>query len=178
MKKAGISGLFYFMKVTPFVYSDDGSIPNNRLPLLVYSQVAAMSGKNPADSWENLFSGNGWTSFWRNGIYTFHHYHSTSHEVLGCYRGEAKVLWGGENGSLMTIRAGDVVLIPAGVGHFNKGSSSDFGVVGAYPQGFSWDMQYGRPEERPKVLENIAALPVPPYDPVLGGAGGLNEFWS
>ncbi|MCZ6675113.1 MAG: hypothetical protein O7C75_19440, partial [Verrucomicrobia bacterium] len=67
--------------------------------------------------------------------------------------------------------------IPAGVGHFNKGSSSDFGVVGGYPLGFTWDMQYGRPGERPKVLENIAGLPVPPEDPVLGTEGGLRELW-
>ena len=77
----------------------------------------------------------------------------------------------------MTIRAGDVDLIPAGVGHFNKGSSSDFGVVGAYPIGYSCDMQYGRLGEHPKVLENIAALTVPPLDPVFGSEGGLREFW-
>ena len=114
---------------------------------------------------------------WRNGIYTFHHYHSTTHEVLGCYEGSANILLGGEEGELLEVSAGDVVLIPAGVGHFNKGSSSDFGVVGAYPRGFDWDMQYGRPGERPKVLENIAAVPIPPMDPVAGEMDGLKKFW-
>ena len=67
--------------------------------------------------------------------------HSSSHEVLGCYRGSAGVLLGREQGELLTLEAGDAVLIPAGVGYFNKRSSSDFGVVGAYPRGIDWDMQ-------------------------------------
>ena len=165
------------MNVTPFFFKDDGSIPNNPLPLLIYSDAIDVGGSDPASNIEHRFASNGWGKMWRNGIYTFHHYHSTSHEVLGCYRGSAKVLLGGEQGELLTLNAGDVVLIPAGVGHFNKGASSDFRVVGAYPKGFDWDMQYGRPGERPKVLENIAALPVPPNDPVLASAGGLKEHW-
>ena len=165
------------MKVTPYLFADDGLIPNNSIPLLLYSGALELMGRDPASIFENQFERFGWTRQWRNGIYAFHHYHSTSHEVLGCYSGKANVLLGGEKGELLTLNAGDVVLIPAGVGHFNKGSSSDFGVVGAYPVGYSWDMQYGRPGERPTVLENIAALPVPPLDPVLGTDGGLLENW-
>lgn len=165
------------MKITPIVFEDDGSIPNNSLPLLVYSQVFDLTGSDPGGTIEDRFASNGWGNMWRNGIYTFHHYHSTAHEVLGCFRGSAKVLFGGEQGKLLTLTAGDVVLIPAGVGHFNKGSSSDFGVIGAYPRGFDWDMQYGRPGERPKVLENIAALPIPPVDSVLGDDDGLKKYW-
>ena len=166
------------MKITPYVFEDDGSIPNNSLPLLIYSNAIDLTGRDPAALVEQRFASHGWARFWRNGIYSFHHYHSTSHEVLGCFSGEAKVLLGGEKGKLFTLQAGDIVLIPAGVGHFNKGSSRDFGVVGGYPKGFTWDMQYGRPGERPKVLENIAALPVPPEDPVLGSASGLREHWT
>ncbi len=164
-------------KISSFRFKDDGSIPNNSLPLLIYAQVMELRGVDPASIIEERFSKNGWANMWRNGIYTFHHYHSTSHEVLGCFRGSANILLGGKNGELLTLTAGDVVLIPAGVGHFNKGSSLDFGVVGAYPRGFDWDMQYGRPGERPKVLENIAALPIPPLDPVLGSTDGLRKHW-
>ena len=166
------------MNITPHVFKDDGSIPNNSLPLLLYSKAIDVNGSDPARSIERRFAANGWAKMWRNGIYTFHHYHSTSHEVLGCFSGSAKVLLGGERGELLTLEAGDVVLIPAGVGHFNKGASSDFGVVGAYPRGFNWDMQYGRPGERPKVLQNISALPVPPLDPVTASDGGLKEYWT
>ncbi|MDA9764494.1 cupin [Opitutales bacterium] len=165
------------MKITPIGFEDDGSIPNNLLPLLIYSQVLDVSGPDIGETFEERFASNGWANIWRNGIYNFHHYHSTSHEVLGCFRGSASVLFGGELGKLLHLTAGDVVLIPAGVGHFNKGSSSDFGVIGAYPLGFDWDMQYGRPGERPKVLEDIAALPMPPLDPLLGDEDGLKKYW-
>ncbi|MCB1120803.1 MAG: hypothetical protein KJT03_04600 [Verrucomicrobiae bacterium] len=166
------------MKITPYRFEDDGEIPNNQLPLLIYSNAISFGMGDPARVIEKQFASFGWANSWRNGVYTFHHYHSTSHEVLGCYRGSAKVLFGGEKGEILTLAAGDVVLIPAGVGHFNKGASRDFGVVGAYPRGFTWDMQYGRPGERPKVLQNISALPIPPFDPVLGEAGGLSQLWT
>lgn len=165
------------MEIVSYKFEDDGSIPNNKLPLLIYQDALDLGVRNPADSIESQFSDRGWGRFWRNGIYTFHHYHSTSHEVLACYQGRADVLLGGEKGELLTIRAGDAVLVPAGVGHFNKGSSPDFRVIGGYPKGFTWDMQYGCPGERLKVLENISSLPIPPQDPVTGSSGGLKELW-
>ena len=79
------------MKVTPYLFADDGLIPNNSIPLLLYSGALELMGRDPASIFENQFERFGWTRQWRNGIYAFHHYHSTSHEVLGCYRGKAKV---------------------------------------------------------------------------------------
>ncbi|WP_250123845.1 cupin domain-containing protein [Chroococcidiopsis sp. CCMEE 29] len=65
-----------------------------------------------------------------------HHYHSTAHEVLGISRGKAAVRLGGDaRGQTFEVRAGDVIIIPAGVAHKNLDSSSDFLVVGAYPLG-------------------------------------------
>ena len=48
-------------------------------------------------------------------------------------RGEASVLFGGPGGKVLTVRAGDVVVIPAGVAHCNQGQSDDLLIVGAYP---------------------------------------------
>ena len=60
------------------------SIPNHpRWPLLIYPGAVALSGKDPAALFEELFTRNGWPAAWRNGVHPFHHYHSTSHEVLG-----------------------------------------------------------------------------------------------
>jgi uncharacterized protein YjlB len=96
---------------------------------------------------------------------------------LGVYAGEAKVQFGGEPGLIETIRAGDVVVIPTGVGHKNLGGTRDFGVVGAYPEGQDYDMCYGKPEERPRAIKNIERLPKPKTDPIFGTDGPLLKQW-
>ncbi|MGH6914265.1 MAG: cupin domain-containing protein, partial [Geminicoccales bacterium] len=132
---------------------------------------------DPAEVCEDLFAANGWTGAWRDGIYPFPHYHSTAHEVLGICRGEARVRFGGRQGVVMTVRAGDVVVIPAGVGHQNLGSSPDLLVVGAYPRGQSFDLCRGEPGERPRVLEEIARVALPDDDPLYGQTGPLIGHW-
>lgn len=159
------------------VLADDGRIPNSRLPLLVYRRAFELSGSDPVAVIERTFAEQGWGGLWRNGIYSYPHYHSTAHEVLGCYRGSASVQFGGENGMVEELDAGDVVVIPAGVGHKNLGASADFAVVGAYPRGQEPDMNYGKPGERPRTDENIARVPRPETDPVFGKDGPLFRHW-
>src|SRR5262245_39114304 len=158
-------------------FRDDGIFPNSPLPLLFYRQPLALKAKNPASIFEERFAENDWTNSWRNGVYSFPHYHSTSHEVLGVYSGTAKLRLGGENGQNVDVQAGDVIVIPAGVAHQNLGASDDFGVVGAYPGGRDWDLLRGLPGERPKADENIAALPTPEKDPIYGAEGSLKRIW-
>ena len=164
--------------VAAHLLQDDGAIPNNPdLPLLVYQGALDASAINLASSFETLFAANGWGSSWRNGIFPFPHYHSTAHEVLGIAGGAAKVRFGGEQGVVLDVGSGDVVVIPAGVGHQNLGASSDLLVVGAYPGGASWDLCRAGAEERTKVLDNIARVPLPPSDPVYGPEGPLIAHW-
>ena len=165
--------------VEPEVYhfADDGHIPNSRYPLLVYRQAFAERGAAGAAWLEQHFAANNWTNSWRNGVYPFHHYHSTSHEVLGVYAGSAQLQLGGEQGRAVAVQAGDILVIPAGVGHKKLSASVDFGVVGAYPDGRQWDLLRGEPGERPRADHNIAALPRPGTDPLLGPAGGLRRQW-
>jgi uncharacterized protein YjlB len=156
---------------------DDGLIPNSQFPLLVYQGAIKLPAHDPASTFEELFESNNWGATWRDGIYTYHHYHSTSHEVLGVYSGSATVQFGGEKGIKQKVRAGDVIIIPAGVAHKNFGASSDFGVVGAYPGGAEWDMNYGQKSERPEADQNIARVALPKSDPVYGAHGPLLEQW-
>jgi uncharacterized protein YjlB len=79
---------------------------------------------------------------------------------------------------MLSVQAGDVVIIPAGVAHKNLGSSGDFRVVGAYPHGQSPDMQYGKSGERPSADEAIAATSLPKADPVYGVSGLLIKHWN
>jgi uncharacterized protein YjlB len=160
------------------LFEDDGTIPNNpKLPLLLYRSALDFGYDDPARVCEKVFAAHGWNDAWQNGIYAFPHYHSTAHEVLGIARGHAKVRLGGAQGRQFTVHPGDVIVIPAGVGHQNLGSSHNLLVVGAYPSGLIWDLCRGEPDERPRVLENIARVPLPDTDPVYGEAGPLIGHW-
>lgn len=160
--------------VDSFTFPDDGSIPNSHLPVLLYREVAG--ARDPADC-EHLFEAHGWSGAWRNGIYSFHHFHSTSHEVLGIVRGTATVRLGGPGGRVFEVRRGDVLVLPAGTGHKNEGAGADLLVVGAYPEGMAWDLRRGDPREHDEVVANIARVPLPSADPVHGASGPLTERW-
>ena len=76
---------------TSHLFADDGTIPNNpTLPLLVYERALVLDQGDGAAICEALLAANGWGSSWRNGIYSFHHYHSTAHEVLAHRGGRAR----------------------------------------------------------------------------------------
>ena len=152
----------------------EGPFPNNpRVPLLVYRRVfrGGRGGSIDPAEIETLFESNGWSDGWRNGIFAYHHYHSSSPEVLGCYSGRARVLLGGDSGVEAEFAAGDVIVIPPGVAHKNLGASGDFRCVGAYPDGLSPDLMLCRPEELAAARRRIAAVPLPRNDPVFGAAG-------
>lgn len=162
------------MNMKTFMFKDDGTIPNNpRLPLLVYEE--AFKSK---DSFEVNLLNHGWSGTWVNGVYNYHHYHSTSHEVLGVISGQAEVLFGGENGTSVSVNQGDVVVIPAGVGHKCIEKSSDFQVMGAYPDHQEMDMCSGKEEEWPRVLKNIQNVPIPENDPLFGKNGPMFDYWK
>lgn len=157
-------------------FEDDGGIPNSRLPVLVYHDVA---GARAAARCEELFADNGWLGSWRDGIFSYHHFHSTSHEVLGIVSGEAAVILGGPSvGKQFEVRTGDVLVLPAGTGHCNAGSTDDLLVIGAYPDGMSWDLRRGDPAEHDEVLQNINKVPLPKADPVEGAGGSLPGLWG
>ncbi|HZS16599.1 MAG TPA: cupin domain-containing protein [Candidatus Udaeobacter sp.] len=160
------------------VFKGDGIFPNSALPLLLYRQAITTADRDLASIIEKRFAENDWTNSWRNGVYPFAHYHSTSHEVLGVYSGSANLRLGGDHGKTVEVHPGDVIVIPAGVAHQNISSSGHFGVVGAYPGGRSWDLLRGLPGERPQADRNIAAVPLPKADPIFGSDGPLLHIWE
>jgi uncharacterized protein YjlB len=162
-------------KPETYRFDDDGGIPNSPLPVLVHHGVEAA---REASACEELFASHGWLGAWRDGIFPFHHFHSTAHEVLGIVSGSAAVALGGPGGRRFDVGPGDVLVLPAGTGHCNAGASSDLLVIGAYPDGMQWDIRRGDPAERDEVLRNIRAVPLPREDPVWGEDGGLVEVWG
>ena len=165
------------METLQYNFEDDGRIPNSHLPLLVY-KAAFGATDSLADAMEETFAKNNWKNSWRNGVYPYHHYHSITHEVVGVYSGTAQLHMGGEGGEIIEVEAGDVLVIPAGVGHKKVSASDDFGVVGAYPGGKDYDLMTGKEGERPAADKRIAQVPLPDNDPVLGKEGGVVKFWT
>ena len=125
------------------------------------------------------------------------HYHSTTHEVLTITTGRATLLFGGESNPRrveLTVSPGDVIVIPAGVGHrllkdlssepvsssepstANAGGAGKFEMVGAYQKAAKgWDMCYGREpgddDAETGAEERIRSLGWFERDPVYGDEG-------
>ncbi|WP_066175192.1 cupin domain-containing protein [Bacillus marinisedimentorum] len=162
------------LEVRSFHFDGDGSIPNNKnLDLIVYRDAVGDTGEMG-----RLFEKNNWKGTWLGGVSSIHHYHSTTHEVLGVVSGKATLKMGGEHGEVLNVEQGDVLIIPAGVGHKHVESTHDFKVCGAYPDGMEYDLQTGKPEEQPDVAEIIQNVPLPKQDPLYGDRGPLFSYWN
>jgi len=165
-------------KIEParFVFQDDGAVPNNRLPFLVYR--GAIDARDLAGTIEMTFRENGWGhGLWHNGIYPFVHYHSQIHEVLGIACGRARVRFGGSRGEELEVEAGDVAVLPAGTGHQRLSSTPDLLVIGSYPPEGQYDLCRGTPAEHARALETISHVPLPRTDPLFGASGPLTRLW-
>ena len=151
-------------------FRDDGYIPNNpKYPLLYYRKALRFSRKlDPAAVIETTFNKNGWSDAWRDGIYDFVHYHSMIHEVLGVARGSAKLRLGGNKGRTIKVSAGDLIIVPAGVGHECLRASKTFLVVGAYPPRGTYNECRGSFQERDKAIASIRRVGAPKQHPLYG----------
>lgn len=169
--------------IETFTFAPDGDIPNNALPLILYRGALAPELQNPA-ACQALFRENHWVGNWVDGVFDYWHYHVTGHEVLGCVEGEAEIGFGGDNfcrdgGGKVTFAAGDVVVIPAGVGHKRLSAKrGGFTVVGGYPPGQSGAITAAGDMPLAEAQRRIAGLDLPRGDPVSGPEGPLIDVWG
>ncbi len=155
----------------------EGGVPNNPLPVIIYHRVIPPNVVDNADYLEHLFSTNGWPPQWRYGIYTFTHFHSNTPEALGVFSGSAKVQIGGEKGSIIEVNVGDVLLLPAGVGHKQISADDNFMMVGAYPPNTTADLCHDEPSKLAARIKAVAKVPLPETDPVTGHSEGSMLLW-
>ncbi|MBO9575720.1 MAG: cupin [Sphingobium sp.] len=165
------------METEDFILRERDWVPNNEwLPVLVYRAVFEGEGQATPERFEQLFADHGWPPQWRDTIYDYHHYHSTTHEALGIAAGSARLMLGGPLGRTVLVKAGDALVLPVGTGHCRLEASEDFLVVGAYPSGQDWDICRDAPSEEAR--GRMRDLPIPAQDPVCGREGPLIETWA
>jgi uncharacterized protein YjlB len=165
------------MDFKTFYFKDDGVIPNNLLPLILYQKVIDLA--DCSDWLEDRFKENKWSNNWRDIVLPYDHFHSNTHEVLGLGRGCVSLKIGGSQGQIVHLEAGDIVIIPAGVGHYAISEHSDYQFVGGYPNGHAWDLKTGlEAEVRSQVLQAIAGVRMPERDPIFGQEGLMFEKWA
>lgn len=165
------------MKIVEYFFSNDGTIPNSHFPLLIYKHVA--QGEHKTEWLEQTFVKNGWTNNWRDIILPYDHFHSNTHEVLGLASGTALLHVGGKNGQTIKVESGDVIIMPAGVGHYSIDNSSPYQFVGGYPFGADWNLKKSLQEENETTLLNeLKNVPFPITDPVFGKGGNLFTYWK
>jgi len=165
--------------VQPHLIKDDGHFPNNStLSLLVYKRAVNVTDEETIDELEQLMADNGWSGMWVNGVFPYHHYHSTAHECLIVCDGDARIQFGGDQGMTLHLKKGDMIILPAGIAHKKLDQSPDFQVLGAYPDGQNYDMNYGMDSERQYADQNIARVSLPKADPLYGNDGPLMTNWK
>jgi len=162
---------------TLLINKPDGGVPNNALPVLIYHRVIPPDTVDNAEYLEHLFRTNGWPPQWRYPVYTFTHFHSNTHEVLGVYAGSAKLQLGGEHGKIIEVNVGDVLLLPAGIGHKQISADEDFMLVGAYPPDMKADLCHDELPQLAARTRAVNAVPLPATDPVTGHTEGSMLVW-
>src|SRR5258708_28219910 len=100
------------IKPQTFYFEDDGLVPNNPMPVVIYKGAIDVDNEHPEKTIEGLFGANGWGDMWRNGVYDYLHYHATVHEALGIARGHALIRFGGNSGEEIEIAAGGLAPLP------------------------------------------------------------------
>jgi uncharacterized protein YjlB len=157
------------MKRIRTIHFDKSDVPNSNLPVLLYRSVLAGHAPRKARTFRDHFGANGWTGIWTDTVYDYTHFHSNAHEVLGIAEGKVTLRLGGNGGALVRLKAGDMLVLPAGVGH-RRVSAGLVKVIGAYPRGQShFDMK--------REGRNIPKVTLPVTDPFYGPDGPLIQTW-
>ncbi|KAF5718379.1 cupin domain-containing protein [Fusarium mundagurra] len=142
--------------------------PNSRLPILVYRDV--LPQPRTEETVTRFLTTHRWEKRGTWGHIAIRHFHPNSHECYG------KIQDG--KGVEVPVRAGDVVLLPAGTAHSSLESSSTYRYIGVYPKGCpKWRNEMGK-KSSSLFQDTIDKVDMPEDDPVYGPDGPLPTLWS
>ncbi|PKY01820.1 hypothetical protein P168DRAFT_292877 [Aspergillus campestris IBT 28561] len=158
-------------------------VPNNRLPALVYRGV--LPRPLSRESTKALCERNHWERRGEWGAIWEAHFHPNTHECYGVLQGQSILVLGRERhaestgGVEVDVRAGDVVVVPAGVSHRSLSATDDYRYMGVYPEQCPrWRNDFCKgTEAMDKLEEDIRKVIIPDHDPVYGLDGPLVVLW-
>ena len=159
-------------------FADDGRIPNNVLPLVLYRCAIDLTGSpDPEDAdRKNLYRQ------WLGRPVAQRHL-SLRALSFDDSRGDGRRARP-RRGALrrrqrrtIEVASGDVVVLPAGIGHQRLTQSPDLVVIGAYPPNGKYNLCRGTKAEHADALASIPDVPHPATDPVFGPKGPLIALW-
>ncbi len=162
-----------------FVFADDGLVPNNPLPFLVYKSAVDVANDHPEKTIEGLFGANGWGAMWRNGVFDL--------SALPCDRARgarrrprpcARAVRRRPRQGARNLRRRRCDPARRHRPSMPVGTADDFCVVGAYPPGPPMQITRPTPENHAKALKTIPQVKVPETDPVMGADGPLVRLWK
>ncbi|WP_075183093.1 hypothetical protein [Pantoea sp. 1.19] len=155
----------------------DNGVPNNRLPLIVYPQAVPAESVDFRRGFTETFQQHGWPAGEYGTIHGWTHFRLNCHEALGVACGWCEVLFGGDNGRVIALHAGDAVLIPAGVGRKQLHASEDCLVVGAFSGTLRVHTGEGDPRQLAAAQSRVARVHLSKTDPLTGVQGAMQDFW-
>jgi uncharacterized protein YjlB len=158
--------------------SGNSDTPNNPLlPVIVYRCVFGTKRSDKAHLFKNHYKANGWRGTWTDTIYRYRHFHTNAHEALGVAEGKVTLEIGGNRGKILRLKAGDLIILPAGTAH-KRLSKDKVSVVGAYPRGQAkYDICRNAGQCR-HAMKRIKKVPLPSTDPLYGENGPLTKLWT
>ncbi|WQF88074.1 Putative uncharacterized protein YjlB [Colletotrichum destructivum] len=169
--------------------------PNNFLPVLVYRGV--LPEPHNEETTSTYLQRYGWVKKGTWGTITTKHFHPNTHECYGIFQGDSELVFGegggdtSGTGARCFVRAGDVVVVPAGVAHasvtqerkLEEGGDGGerYRYIGVYPEGApKWRNEYGKKPlvDNRELAEEVSYVPVPDKDPISGLGGPLVQIWT
>lgn len=156
------------MRETIPLHRPSGGVPNHPGLPVVLRRGALPEGARTRQDVERRAAPRGWRGFWEGGVYGFHHFHADTHEALAVLDGRARIELGGPEGAVVELRGGDLVVIPAGVGHRCVEADEAFAVVGCYPDGRAPDLELPTSLSETEAAARVAQVAPWPVDPLDG----------
>lgn len=144
--------------ITHWYLTPDDWVPNNsQHPVIKFAMAEGISADSGAMT--AMLKQAGWVTQWQAPLYSYQHFHSTSHVLLTVLKGRGRMQLGGDRGEIVSLQTGDIYFLPAGTGQRLMNSSGNFEVLAAYPEGQCWDIC--RSALSQTALKRLSQIPLP-----------------